>query len=73
MPRGDGTGPMGQGRRTGRGFGNCAGGVLPFVIGAVAGICLGFGRKNRFGQKNNAQGRGRGFGFGNRFRQGQEQ
>ena len=67
MPRRDGIGPMGQRR----GFMNCAAVVLPFVVGAIAGICLGFGRKNRFGQKNNAQGKGQG--FGKRFGQGQEQ
>jgi len=27
MPKGDGTGPMGQGPRTGRGMGNCEGGM----------------------------------------------
>jgi len=27
MPRGDGTGPLGQGPRTGRGMGNCEGGM----------------------------------------------
>ena len=27
MPRFDGTGPMGQGPRTGRGMGNCPGGM----------------------------------------------
>ena len=65
----DGTGPIGQGRGTGRGFGNCERGILPFVVGAVAGICFGFGRKNRFGQKNNTQGGGQR--FGRRFGQGQ--
>lgn len=71
MPRRDGTGSIGKGRGTGRGFGNCAGGIFPFVVGAIAGICLGFGRKNRFGLKNNTQGKRQG--FGKRFGQGQEQ
>lgn len=39
MPRFDGTGPMGQGPRTGRGMGNCPGG-------------MGFGRGRGFGYRN---------------------
>ncbi len=54
MPRGDGTGPMGQGPMTGRGTGRCAG-------NNVGGY--GFGRQ-RFGR-----GLGFGFGMGNSFNQ----
>ncbi len=50
MPRGDGTGPLGQGPRTGRGMGFCAGYSAPGYMNA------GFGRRfRRFG---------RGFGCG---------
>ncbi len=50
MPRGDGTGPVGQGPMTGRGAGRCAGNNTP-------GYGF-FGRGRGFG-------RGFGFGFGN--------
>lgn len=57
MPRGDGTGPLGQGKMTGRGFGNCIAYGIPALIGAVA--AFGFGRRGgRFG---------RGFGGGRSF------
>lgn len=43
MPRGDGTGPTGQGQRTGRGMGNCRGGMG--FMGNGRGCCGGyFGR-----------------------------
>ncbi len=48
MPRGDGTGPAGQGSMTGRGMGYCAGFNAPGFMN------LGFGR---------GFGRGRGFGW----------
>ena len=51
MPFRDGTGPTGQGSRTGRGAGNCAG---QGGVGRFGGRGLGFGRR----------GRGRGFGLG---------
>lgn len=60
MPNRDGTGPMGQGSLTGRGFGNCVSKSVPFIAGAVAGLCLGLGRRNRQNRP-----RGRGFGFRN--------
>lgn len=51
MPRGDGTGPMGGGSRTGRGLGACTG------VNATrgAGLGMGLGRRGRSG------GFGRGF------------
>ncbi len=55
MPVLDGTGPNGQGPRTGRGLGNCpgCGGVLPKL--ARRGFGLGLGRGMGFGRnrKNN--------------------
>ena len=51
MPNRDGTGPAGQGSRTGRGTGNCAG---TGGTGRFGGRGLGLGRG----------GRGRGFGRG---------
>jgi hypothetical protein len=51
MPFRDGTGPSGQGSRTGRGAGNCAG---QGGAGRFGGRGLGLGRG----------GRGRGFGLG---------
>ena len=53
MPYRDGTGPAGQGSRTGRGTGNCAG---QGGTGRFGGRGLGLGRGGR--------GRGRGFGRG---------
>ena len=52
MPRGDGTGPNGQGAMTGRGMGYCAGYVNP-----------GYGQGQGQGQ---GQGRGLGMGMGMR-------
>ncbi len=43
MPRGDGTGPMGMGRMTGRGVGYCAGFAAPGYASPV-GFAGGFGR-----------------------------
>jgi len=54
MPRGDGTGPAGQGSMTGRGMGFCAGFNVP---GFMSG---GFGRGMGRGL---GMGRGRGFGW----------
>lgn len=47
MPRGDGTGPMGAGPRTGRGFGNCQGAVRN-GLGLALGLGLGFGFRRGF-------------------------
>ncbi|MDQ7033187.1 MAG: DUF5320 domain-containing protein [Desulfonauticus sp.] len=58
MPRGDRTGPLGYGPRTGRGLGFCAGYDSPgFVKG-------GFGRGFRCWGRGFGRGWGRGFGFG---------
>ncbi len=60
MPRGDGTGPDGQGPMTGRGAGYCAGYEMPGFINP------GFGRGRGFGR---GFGRGRGFVWRTRFTQ----
>jgi len=57
MPRGDGTGPMGQGPMTGRGLGYCAGYPQPGFMYPGPGFGRGFGK-----------GWGRGFGRGRGFR-----
>jgi len=57
MPRGDGTGPWGQGPMTGRGLGYCAGYPHPGFAYSGPGFGRGFGR-----------GWGRGFGRGRGFR-----
>ena len=51
MPRGDGTGPAGQGAMTGRGMGFCAGFNAPgFMNGGFGkGMGRGFGRGRGFG------------------------
>lgn len=46
MPRGDGTGPVGNGPMSGRGFGSCAGANAGRY---GAGMSNGFGRGRRFG------------------------
>ncbi|MEW5722679.1 MAG: DUF5320 domain-containing protein [Thermodesulfobacteriota bacterium] len=60
MPRGDRTGPMGIGPRTGRGAGYCGGYGIPGYANPVPGwgFGMGYGRSWGFG------GRGRGFGAG---------
>jgi hypothetical protein len=45
MPRGDGTGPIGYGPRTGRGAGYCIG---PFKTGFERKPCIGYGRGNGY-------------------------
>ncbi len=58
MPRGDRTGPMGQGPVTGRGLGYCSGYESPgFAKGF--GMGRGFGRGRGFGH----YGFGRGYGY----------
>ncbi len=64
MPRGDGTGPMGQGPFTGRGLGNCITYGIPALAGAAA--FFGFGRRGGFG-RGFGRALGRGFGFGRGF------
>ncbi|MBF0102322.1 MAG: DUF5320 domain-containing protein [Desulfobacterales bacterium] len=50
MPRGDGTGPMGQGPMSGKGFGNCSGyQARGFGRGAGYGKGFGYGFCNRAG------------------------
>jgi Spy/CpxP family protein refolding chaperone len=56
MPRGDGTGPMGTGPRTGRGAGGCGGGNAAGF--ATSGAGLGFGR-GRGGHRGQRGGHGR--------------
>ena len=65
MPRGNGTGPFGQGPRTGRGAGFCAGFDKPgFVSGGQGrGQGQGMGR----GMGRGFRGKGRGLMRGNRF------
>lgn len=52
MPRGDGTGPMGMGPKTGRGAGFCAGYSIPGTANPLSGTGCGMGggrrRRNRF-------------------------
>ena len=61
MPRGDRTGPMGQGPVTGRALGYCQGFDSPgFTKGVGGGMGRGFGYRG-------GMGRGRGFGRGRNF------
>lgn len=48
MPRGDGTGPIGQGSMTGRGLGNC----LKYGIPIITGIATALGWGRRRGQRH---------------------
>lgn len=62
MPRGDRTGPMGMGPKTGRGAGYCNGFASPGFAGS-AGFGPGYGRGRGFGRMfcaNGAPGWGRG-------------
>ncbi len=61
MPRGDRTGPLGQGPMTGRGLGDCAGNERGGWYGRGFGFGRGFGAGRGFGR---GFGRGWGFGFG---------
>jgi len=64
MPGGDRTGPMGQGPRTGRASGFCAGYDTPgYVKGSVGGWGAGYGRGMGRGY-GRGQGFGRGMGYG---------
>ena len=71
MPRGNATGPMGMGPRTGRGMGLCSGYARPGFMnnspapGFGAGFGFGYGYGRGFG------GGGRGFGGGGRGRRNQ--
>ncbi len=55
MPRGDGTGPNGQGSRTGRGLGHCNGYNLPGFMNQGVGRGRGFGFRARSVQSIPAQ------------------
>lgn len=54
MPKFDGTGPQGQGPRTGRGFGPCGGG-MGCGGGLGRGFGQGFGRRQFFTKKEEAE------------------
>ncbi len=71
MPRGDRTGPVGEGPQTGRGMGFCAGYDHPGYINQGRGYARGFGGGFR-GGFGPGGGFGRGFrgGFGRGFRYG---
>jgi hypothetical protein len=56
MPRGDRTGPMGQGMMTGRGMGFCNGYDIPGYVNCGFGFGLGRGFRGGFGR---GTGRGR--------------
>lgn len=58
MPRGDKTGPMGMGRRTGRGAGYCSGENRPGYATAGFGFRCGLGLGRRRGFRGGAAGRG---------------
>ena len=63
MPRGNRTGPMGSGPRTGRGLGYCSGETVPgFIHGAPMGRGRGWG-----GGWGGGRGRGRGWERQNRY------
>ena len=59
MPKGDSTGPLGQGSKTGRALGFCQG---YNTLGYMNGFGNGMGRGSGFGR-----GIGRGWGYSNRF------
>lgn len=52
MPRFDGTGPLGQGPRTGRGMGPCGGGMGRGGWGGGYGSGFGFGGRQFISPKN---------------------
>ena len=73
MPRGDKTGPNGNGPKTGRGLGYCTGNNLPGFENSTATYGRGNGFGNHFGNgygRRNGYGRGMGFGFRNRMNDG---
>jgi len=61
MPRGDRTGPMGQGSMTGRRAGYCAGYNMPGFANPIGGYGRGMGYGRGYGR---GMGYGRGFGGG---------
>ena len=67
MPRGDGTGPWGQGPMSGRGAGYCGGFGMPGYANPIPGRGFGAGRAGRGGGGGRGRGfRGRGGGWGRR-------
>jgi len=60
MPRGNGTGPMGQGAMSGRGAGFCAGTGMPGYANAAAGGGYNRGMMRNFAIYNRGFGGGRG-------------
>jgi len=60
MPRGDRTGPVGQGARTGRGLGYCNGYNSPGFTKPGPGLGLGRGYSRGYG-RGNGRGYGRGY------------
>ncbi|MFH1875188.1 MAG: DUF5320 domain-containing protein [Pseudomonadota bacterium] len=71
MPRGDGTGPMGQGPKTGKAMGHCAGFNTPGYLNSGRGL-FGAGRGGMpwGGGRGRAWGGGRGRGFAQGFGRG---
>ena len=65
MPRGDRTGPEGQGPKTGRGAGYCAGNEAPGYANPTGRLGMGRGmRGGRGGGRGAGRGMGRGAGMG---------
>jgi len=65
MPRGDGSGPWGQGPMTGRGAGYCAGYDVPGYANPIAGYGRGMGFGRGFGSGGGfGRGWGRGYAWG---------
>ena len=60
MPRGDRSGPSGEGPKTGRGMGYCTGNDHPGFMNAISNRGRGYGRGFQGGP---GYGRGAGFGF----------
>lgn len=65
MPRGDRTGPSGNGPMTGRQMGYCAGNNQPGYATGFGNFGRGFGNRRGFGYGRGFGNRG-GFGYGNR-------
>ncbi len=64
MPRGDRTGPQGEGPMTGRRLGDCTGNDQPGFNFTPGGYGYGYGRGNRWG---GGRGRGMGYRFGQKY------
>ena len=67
MPRGDGTGPRGQGPMTGRGAGYCGGFGMPGFANPMAGRGFGWGGRGVGGRGGGFRGRGGGRGWRNMY------